>query len=91
VASVEAALFAVREETVLFERWSNDGPAHRALGLASAEHVIWLLTIDPWVADDPVRNQAIPDKEDRNRTERCGDEASTLIGSIPADGLTDPS
>jgi len=54
VASVEAALFAVREETVLFERWSNDGPAHRALGLASAEHVIWLLTIDPWVADDPI-------------------------------------
>jgi len=91
VASVEAALFAVREETVLIERWSNDGPTQRALGLASAEHVIWLLTIDPWVTDDTVRNQAIPDEEDRNRTERRGDEASTLIGSIPADGLTNPS
>jgi hypothetical protein len=91
VVSVEATLFAVRKETVLFERWSNDESTQGALGLASAEDVIWLLTIDSWIADDAVRNQAIPDEEDRNGTERRGDESSTLIGSIPADGLTDPS
>ena len=52
--------------------------------------VVCLLTIDPGIADDPVRDQAVPDEEDRNRAERRRDEAGALIGPIPANGLTNP-
>src|SRR5262249_25130264 len=49
-----------------------------------------LITIDPGITDDAVRNQAIPDEKDRNCAEGCRDEAGALIGPVPADGLTDP-
>ena len=60
------------------------------MATSNIRNAVWLLTIDPWIADDTVRNQTVPDEKDCNCPERCSDEAGTLIGPIPADGLTDP-
>jgi hypothetical protein len=49
----------------------------------------WRASPDARIPDDTRRHQPVPDEQDRDRSHGRGDEAGTLIRTVPADGLAD--
>jgi hypothetical protein len=49
------------------------------------------LTSGVRISNDVRRYQSVPDEQHHDGADNGGDETSTLIWTVPADGLTDPS